>query len=264
MASARDLAVKRGETVLYFNPSQLILDPKLNIRDLSTADNQEHVKWLMDEILEKGFTSILRVLKTENDEIVVTEGHCRRTAVKNLVKAGKLPKDIGLPCLVEAQGTSLLDLYARQFSTNGTSKGLNADEAAANIKRIMTFGKTQAEVARIIGKSAQYVSQMLGFQEAPSEVREMVAKGEISTSAAMATLRKEGPSKGAEKLKAGVTKAKASGRTKATAKDIESKVKAKSDTAIIIDRRLAAQIVKALRDAEEDVLVEKLEAAIRE
>ena len=29
-------------------------------------------------------------------------------------------------------------------------------------------------------------------------------------------------------------------------------------------RDLAAQIVKALRDAEEDVLVEKLEAAIRE
>ena len=98
----------------------------------------------------------------------------------------------------------------------------------------------------------------------PEEVRQMVAAGEVSTSAAMATLRKEGPAKGAEKLKAGVTKAKASGRTKATAKDIESKVKAKSDTAIIIDRRLAAQIVKALRDAEEDVLVEKLEAAIRE
>ncbi len=29
MASARDLAVKRGETVLYFNPSQLVIDPEL-------------------------------------------------------------------------------------------------------------------------------------------------------------------------------------------------------------------------------------------
>ncbi len=263
MASARDLAVKRGETVLYFRPDQMTLDPKLNIRDLSTPDNKEHIEWLASEILEKGFTSVLRVL-LRDDDIIVTEGHCRTTAVNLLIERGQLEKNVILPCLTEPKGTTLLDLYARQFSTNGTSKGLNADEAAANIKRIMTFGKTQAEVARIIGKSAQYVGQMLGFQEAPEEVREMVAKGEVSTSAAMATLRKEGPAKGAEKLRAGVTKAKASGRKKATAKDIESKVKAKSDTAIIIDRRLAAQIVKALRDAEEDVLVEKLEAAIRE
>ena len=32
---------------------------------------------------------------------------------------------------------------------------------------------------------------------------------------------------------------------------------------LTVDRRLAAQIVKALRDAKEDILVEKLEAAIR-
>jgi ParB-like chromosome segregation protein Spo0J len=149
-----------------------------------------------------------------------------------------------------------MDLYSRQFSTNGTSKGLNADEAAANIKRIMTHGKTQAEVARMIGKSAQYVSQMLGFQEAPEEVREMVAKGEVSTSAAMATLRKEGPAKGAATLKAGVSKAKASGRKRATKRDMPSNVTPHSDTAVIVDRRLMARIIRALRQHEENDLLE--------
>ena len=180
MASARDLAVKRGETVLYFNPSQLILDPKLNIRDLSTADNQEHIKWLMDEILEKGFTSVMRVLKTENDEIVVTEGHCRTTAVKNLVKAGKLPKDIGLPCLVEAQGTSLLDLYARQFSTNGTSKGLNADEAAAAIAERLQARKLVflSDVPGLLSKLDDPTSLISTLQM--SEVEDLIARGVIS------------------------------------------------------------------------------------
>jgi hypothetical protein len=263
MTSARDIAVKRGETVLYFNPGQLVLDPQLNIRDMSTPDNDAHVEWLCGEILDKGFTSIMKVLVRENDSIVVTEGHCRLTAVRRCIERGQLQEDVMLPCLTEPKGTSLLDLYARQFSTNGTSKGLNADEAAANIKRIMTFGKSQAEVARIIGKSAQYVGQMLGFQEAPQEVREMVAKGEVSTSAAMATLRKEGPSKGAAKLKAGVSKAKAAGRKKATQKDIAPrKVVARSDTAVILDRKLVAKVIKALLAADEDDLVDQLRDAV--
>ena len=130
----------------------------------------------------------------------------------------------------------------------------------------MTFGKTQAQVATIIGKSVQYVSQILGFQEAPEEVRAMVAKGEVSTSAAMATLRKEGPAKGAAKLKAGVAKAKESGRTKATKRDITPKreVTPKSDTAVIVDRRLIAKVIKALIAADEDDLVEQLRELVRE
>jgi hypothetical protein len=265
MASARDLAVKRGETILYFRPDQLTVDPKLNIRDMSSEDNQLHVEELAASILRDGFQSVMKVL-LRDETIIITEGHCRTAAVKLLIKRKQLEPDIILPCLTEPKGTTLLDLYARQFTTNGTSKGLNPDEAAANIKRIMTFGKTQAQVATIIGKSVQYVSQILGFQEAPEEVRAMVAKGEVSTSAAMATLRKEGPAKGAAKLKAGVAKAKESGRTKATKRDITPKreVTPKSDTAVIVDRRLIAKVIKALIAADEDDLVEQLRELVRE
>lgn len=269
MASARDIAVSRGETVLYFRPDQLTLDPLLNARDMSTPDNIAHVEELAQSIELRGFKSILKVMLRKGDDgedqIIVTQGHSRVSAVRQLIERGKLAKDIALPCLTEPKGTALLDLYAEQFYGNGTSKALNPDEAAANIKRIMTFGKSQAEVARIIGKSAQYVGQMLGFQEAPAEVREMVAKGEVSTSAAMATLKKEGPAKGAAKLKAGVAKAKESGRTKATKRDIApSKVIAKSDTAVIVDRKLVAKVIKALLACDEMELVDALRDAVNQ
>ena len=241
MASARDLAVKRGETVNYFNLDQLETVPELNARDLSTPDNVAHIEWLANEIDTKGFTSVMRVMLHQG-KIVVTEGHCRTAACQLLRTRGRWPEDRLLPALSEPKGTTVEDLIARQMSGNGTSKALNSEEAAANIKRLMTFGMSVGEVAAKTGRTVTFVETLLAFQGAPTDVHKMVADGAVAMSTAVKTLRKKGETEGTAALKAGVKKAVAEGRTRAGPSDIEP-VKPK------ITRGLFAVVVSALRTA---------------
>ena len=263
MASARDLAVRRGETVNYYRPDQFVIRPDLNARDMSTPDNVEHVEWLAGEMRDKGFTSLLKVMIWEN-QLVLTEGHCRTTAVKLAIERGWLPEDTLVPALTEPKGTSLLDLYARQMSGNGTSKALNTEESLANIKRIMTVGKTVDEAAKLVGKSPSWVRQLLDFQSAPTEVHKMVAAGVVSLKTASETIKKKGNTEGARALKEGVEKAAAEGRKRATPTDVAPRPKRLNDDLIemLISalRSLLARDTAVGRTAAEKVLekVDKL------
>ena len=219
MASARDLAVKRGETVNYYTLDQLETVPELNARDLTTPDNVAHIEWLANEIETKGFTSVMKVILWDG-KIVVTEGHCRTAACQLLQSQGKWPEDRLLPALSEPKGTGVEDLVARQMSGNGTSKALNTEEAAANIKRMMSFGKNVSQVAKLVGRSTGYVENLLAFQGAPTEVHKMVADGAVSLSTAAKTIRKKGATAGVEALKAGTEKAAKEGRKRATINDV--------------------------------------------
>ena len=224
MASARDIAVKRGETVNYYRPDQFVIRSDLNARDMSTPDNVAHVEWLANEMRLKGFTSVLRCMMWEG-ELVLTEGHCRTTAAKLAISREWLPTDTLLPALTEPKGTSLLDLYSRQVSGNGTSKELNVEETIANVKRIMSVGKSVAEAAALVGKSVSYVNQLLEFQGAPTEVHKMVAEGKVSLKTAAETIRKKGSTEGVKALYDGLKKAAEEGRKRATPADVAPKPK---------------------------------------
>ena len=224
MASARDIAVKRGETVNYYRPDQFVIRSDLNARDMSTPDNVAHVEWLANEMRLKGFTSVLRCMMWEG-ELVLTEGHCRTTAAKLAISREWLPTDTLLPALTEPKGTSLLDLYSRQVSGNGTSKELNVEETIANVKRIMTIGKTVPEIAKLIGKSTEYINKLLDFQSAPTEVHKMVAEGRVTLATAAATIKKKGGTEGVQALYDGLKKAQSEGRSKVQARDVAPKPK---------------------------------------
>lgn len=222
MTSARGLSVKRGETVNYYRPDQLVIRPDLNARDLTTPDNVAHVEWLAGEMKAKGFTTRLSVMMWEG-ELVLTEGHCRTAAAKLCMERGWLPADTLLPALTEPKGTSLVDLWARQVSGNGTSKALNTEELLANVKRLLTIGKSVADIAKLFGKSEASIETLLRFESAPTEVHKMVAEGKVSLTTAEKTVRKKGGAEGAKVLKEAVEKAKSEGRTKAGPADIEPK-----------------------------------------
>ena len=53
-------------------------------------------------------------------------------------------------------------------------------------------------------------------------------------------------------------------RKKATKRDIEPKATAKNDSAVIVDRRLIARIIRALRRAEETELLDECIALVNE
>lgn len=222
MPELRDLADKRGASVLLFNPRTLKIKPGLNIRDMNSADNRAYVEWLANEIATKGFNSILRVFM-ENGQPVISRGHRRHAAVMLCLERGV---DIPLiPCFPEPKGTSEFDIMAGQFTDNEDSR-ISAIEAGANIKRMLSFGKTEGEVAKAIGRSRSYISQTLEFMGAPSEVHQLVNEGKVSATLAASEVRHHGPEEGKKRLKEGVRKARAAGKSKATARDMPVAAKA--------------------------------------
>lgn len=257
MASARDIAVKRGETVNYYRPDQFVIRPDLNARDMTTPDNVEHVEWLAGQMRDKGFTSVLRCIMWEG-QLVLTRGHCRTAAAKLAIERGWLPVDTLLPALTEPKGTSMLDLYVEQIADNGSSKALNPEEAVANVKRIMSVGKTIDEVAKLVGKSPSWVRQLLDFQSAPTEVHKLVAEGKVTLKTASETIRKKGTAEGTQALKDGVARAAADGRKRATPTDVSQAPKRLPndliETVISSLRALVHRDTQATRHAAEKAL----------
>ena len=215
----RDLG-KRGASILHFDPRILKTKPGLNVRDLTTPENRAHVERLADGIATNGFTSIMRVFM-EDDQAYVSEGHCRLAATILAIERGCQIETV--PCFPEPKGTNERDIIARQFTSND-GKQLSSDEAAANIKRMLSWGKTAADVAKLINRSVSYVNQTLEFQEAPAEVREVVARGEMAQTLAATIVREEGPARATETIRKAVMTAKTSGKKKATARHVERSV----------------------------------------
>jgi ParB-like chromosome segregation protein Spo0J len=157
-------------------------------------------------------------------EAIISQGHRRIAAVDLLIEQGKWDEGTMLiPTLLEPAGTGDLELFVNQFTTND-SEPLKPREAAYNIMRIKSLlGGNLDETAKRIGRSRSYVDQLLRFnEEATPEVHEAIAKGEISQTQAATILRKEGAKKGAATIREAVATAKASGKKKATKRDVEA------------------------------------------
>jgi hypothetical protein len=225
MAGYRELADKRGLTVHHLRRSKLIIDPKRNARDLSTPDNRPGIEQLAKAIDDNGWISGSIVYVTmRQGEAIISQGHRRIAAVDLLIEQGKWDEGTMLiPTLLEPAGTGDLELFVNQFTTND-SEPLKPREAAYNIMRIKSLlGGNLDETAKRIGRSRSYVDQLLRFnEEATPEVHEAIAKGEISQTQAATILRKEGAKKGAATIREAVATAKASGKKKATKRDVEA------------------------------------------
>ena len=209
---------ERGQTVVYYKRSQLTVKQGFNVRDMSDPENIAHVEWLAEQIHEKGFTSIIRVMKMGN-ETVVTRGHCRMAAVDLLIERGHWnDAEHKIQSLTEPKGTNAFDLLAIQH-TGDDNKKISHSEAVANVKRMMTFGKTEAEVAKAIGKSPTYVRDMLLLASAPASVEAAVQAGEISKTEATKIVRQKGPLLAGDAVEKMIKTARAKGKDKATAAD---------------------------------------------
>lgn len=86
-------------------------------------------------------------------------------------------------------------------------------------RKLVGFGWTNQEVASKVGKSANYVSQMLTLAESNSDVQGMVARKEVAAHVALEVVKKHGS--GAGKVLAGhLETARSAGKTKVTKKTV--------------------------------------------
>ena len=133
--------------------------------------NEESIKELADSIKKHGLMQPIIVIENNNEYILVA-GERRLRAVKSLgdKKIKAIISDI-----------SLKDLREYALIENIQREDLNALEIASSLKALIDeFGFTHEELAKNIGKSRTYISNMLRLLNLPEKAKEKLAQNKIS------------------------------------------------------------------------------------
>ncbi|HQT77992.1 MAG TPA: ParB/RepB/Spo0J family partition protein [Rhodopila sp.] len=216
----KDVGSESRNELFKIDPALIQIEPGFNIRfdgpELAEANEQ-----LKASIRENGLLKPLTV-RIKDDVVYVTDGHRRLTAIKELISEGT--EILSVKCLPEGKGVSEADRTLMLLTTN-SGHPLSALEKAEVFKRLLGFGWSEEQVATKAGYSVKQVQNLLKLGEAPEELKEMVAAGEVSPTMAIKQIKQEGGEQAAETLKAAVETAKAEGKTKATEKTVNPKAK---------------------------------------
>ena len=219
MADIRSLAESRT-ALLWFDPRKLKVKPGLNSRDVHSAENESYLEELTQSIMANGFlpSHPLEVFQ-EDGEVYITAGHFRLAASMRAIQRGYDLKVV--PAVPERRGTSEAERFLNQQISN-SGKHLTPMEQGAAFKRALGAGMTMAEIARHVSKSASFVADMIDLQGAPTEVRQMVSDGVVSSTLASKVVKKAGSAKGLQQLQQAAKTVKAEGGRRVTEKHVRA------------------------------------------
>jgi ParB-like chromosome segregation protein Spo0J len=216
MTRLKDLAEKTTD-LFQVDPRKLKVREDWNVRQ-RTPDLEAHILSLMASIREIGVQEALTIIKDPADNLWVTNGHCRIEAVMRLIAEGVEIETV--PCRPEDPysnpGDHLLTMLVRN-----SGKPLDPIEKAEVCKRLHLYGWGTDKIAAKSGLTEPYVKDLLSLTAAPEPVQALVRNGKVSASTALDSVRKDGPSGAVEVLSAAVGAAEASGKKKATRRDVE-------------------------------------------
>jgi ParB family chromosome partitioning protein len=220
MASLKTLSIGRGQETFYLDPDTIIEDKEYNCRDMESESTKAHILQMFEALKAGGVTSFppISVYKDTEDGIHLVVGHCR-------VRAFRMAKAAGLPIkgvLAVANNQSEEERVIDLINSN-SQLPLTPLEKATVVQRLLGLGLTQADIARRLGKSQTAVADLIAILEAPESVKEMIQSGAVSATLVSETLKSD-PDNAEQKITKAVKKAKDSGKTKATKKDIEEDV----------------------------------------
>ena len=219
---------------------------------------EAHVEAIKSSIMSQGFllSKPLEVFVGSDSKLYLTDGHTRLDGFRRAVEAGM--ESTPLPVVPREKGTSMEDLTIGLVRSN-SGKQLTAYELSIVCKRLSTaYHREPKEIAVALGFSDKYVGQLLDLAAAPSAVREMVQKGEITASLAIEALAKH-KENATEVLKAALGKAAQGGKAKATKKDTVTPEELKAKREKKLGPRLFAAVRLLLDDqAVVEVISEEL------
>lgn len=192
-----------------------------NVR-IHDADYEAHIEYLTASIIANGYmrdkpmSGFIAEVDGES-RILITDGHSRYEALRRAVERGT--EITTIPVVTKPRGTSMEDLTVALVTAN-SGRPLTPFETGVVVKRLMSFGWNEKQVAEKIGVTTQYVNDLLTLQGASKEVRDLVASGVVSPTTAISTVKKHGSGAG-KVLKEAVAVAKSQGKAKASAKHIQ-------------------------------------------
>lgn len=218
------LSVGRGN-IYRLAPADINVKPGFNSRVKDFDENDAEDIALARSIAENGVKNPVSVF-VEEGVVYLSDGHRRKGAIDyalaNLLDIAKPKMLDSVPVIVEETKASEADRIAMQITRN-SSKPLTAMEQAEVFKKLKATGLNENDIATKTGLSVQRIRDLLDLvKQAPAAVKKMIARGDISPTLAIQTLKKaKGDGKKAgELLDAAVGKAKSEGKAKATAKHV--------------------------------------------
>jgi ParB/RepB/Spo0J family partition protein len=209
----KDLAVGTKD-LFMLDPGIIREEPGWNVR-IASPDLEVHIRQLADSIKEVGVLEPVTVYLRDG-EAVLTNGHCRLMAVRLAIAEGAEIRAI--PARAEERYAGDADRVLGMLTRN-SGKPLSSLEQAEVIKRLLAFGWTEQEVAKKTGYSATHIANLVRLVSAPVQVREMVARGEVSARQAVETIRREGDG-AVQALGEALATAREAGKSKATGKHL--------------------------------------------
>jgi len=181
----------RGEEVIKIALDKIVVRDNFNVRQ-----NYGNLEELAYSMIENGQVMPGHVDVLADGRFVLTDGHRRFKALKLLAEMGHEPlfKAIVNPKKMTEEQRIL------QVFTTQDNKPLEPNEVAELINRLINLGYKQTDVAKRIGRTGAYVSQMLNYVTESPLIKEEVKEGNISV-AAVLDLQKKIPNK-EERVKA--------------------------------------------------------------
>lgn len=226
-------AAASGKSTEYIvKVDQLRTIPGFNVRVTETDDYRADLEALKQSIREHGFYAnkpLAGYIGKEGDEdvIYVTDGHRRLAAVQEINDEDVDGKEEieGLPVVLKPADATLADLTIALVQDN-SGRPLTPYEMGVVVQRLqnMKDGEgnpvyAKADIARKLSITERYIDDLNVLVDAPAKVRTAVLEGTVSSTLAIQELRRN-PKKAEERITAAVAKAKASGKSKATKKDV--------------------------------------------
>ena len=156
-----------GDEVQYIK----IHDIMPNLNQPRKTFQEEKIEELAASIKEHGIIQPIVVRKCENGyEIVAGERRWRAARKAELAQ---------VPCLVRELTDEQNMLFA--IIENMQREDLNPIEEAEGLQRMMqTFGMTQEQVSKSVGKSRPYIANALRLLKLPEDITAQIAQGNLS------------------------------------------------------------------------------------
>jgi len=187
MRPDKELTASKGsEFIIPFD--KIIIDPTFNARkDFGDLNG------LAKDIANRGLDIPLIVRYSDDGKsVVIIDGERRYRAIKiaNEKKLCQHGDILDVRCVMEPPGTDDIARCLKMFSTGTNAKPLTDMEQAEVVYRLVTvYNLKPKEIAAKLSKSQTYVSHLLELHAAPHEIKQAVAKKQLSPTAAVKTAR---------------------------------------------------------------------------
>lgn len=209
---------------------QLYIEPNFNVREV----NQEHVEYWCNAWLSNASIPALDVTPTDNG-VRVDDGQHRTLGA--LLANDRGAEITRIECR-DFRGSEA-DLIAHMVNSS-QGRPLEPLERANAYQRLKSFGWTNDEISKKIGRSVSDVQTHLALIDVPEQIKDRVKAGELSYASAVTVTREHGEN-AVNVINEAAEEAKKNGKDKITAKVLKPK---KTKLANDLNSIRALQIIK--------------------